>query len=160
MVIAATGHRPHKLNNEYDGVGPHSDYLREEFHKVLTHYSPRKIISGMALGVDMLWAETALQRGISVIAAIPFVGQESRWPQSSADRYRKILLHPLCSYKIISSGGYSPKKMQIRNEWMVDNCDLLVAVWDGSPGGTANCVNYAPAEKIIRILPLTSKYGV
>ena len=33
--------------------------------------------------------------------------------------------------------------MQIRNQWMVDNCELLIAVFDGTSGGTANCVNYA-----------------
>jgi uncharacterized phage-like protein YoqJ len=33
--------------------------------------------------------------------------------------------------------------LQKRNEWMVDHCDLLIAVWDGSEGGTANCVRYA-----------------
>jgi len=30
-----------------------------------------------------------------------------------------------------------------RSEWMVQNCDLLVAYWDGSDGGTGNCVKYA-----------------
>lgn len=26
---------------------------------------------------------------------------------------------------------------------MVDRCDRLIAVWDGSNGGTGNCVKYA-----------------
>jgi uncharacterized phage-like protein YoqJ len=33
--------------------------------------------------------------------------------------------------------------MQDRNIWMVDHCDALIAVWDGTSGGTANCVRYA-----------------
>ena len=33
--------------------------------------------------------------------------------------------------------------MQKRNEYMVDKCDILLAVWDGSAGGTNNCVKYA-----------------
>jgi uncharacterized phage-like protein YoqJ len=33
--------------------------------------------------------------------------------------------------------------MQVRNEWMVDHCNDLLAVWDGSDGGTGNCVRYA-----------------
>ena len=34
--------------------------------------------------------------------------------------------------------------MQKRNEYMVDNCDLLIACWSGvKKGGTYNCVKYA-----------------
>ncbi|WP_188052008.1 hypothetical protein [Azospirillum sp. Sh1] len=33
--------------------------------------------------------------------------------------------------------------MNTRNEWMVDHSDRLLALWDGSQGGTANCVRYA-----------------
>ena len=46
--------------------------------------------------------------------------------------------------------------MNIRNEWMVDRCDTLIAVWDESPtGGTTNCVGYAKQQgkKIITIKP-------
>ncbi len=42
--------------------------------------------------------------------------------------------------------------MQKRNEWMVDNCDMLVAVWDGTDGGTYNCIDYAKRMKKPRIL--------
>jgi predicted Rossmann fold nucleotide-binding protein DprA/Smf involved in DNA uptake len=30
-----------------------------------------------------------------------------------------------------------------RNRWMVDHCDAVIAVWGGSPGGTAQSVRYA-----------------
>ncbi len=45
--------------------------------------------------------------------------------------------------------------MDKRNKWMVDNCDLLIAVWNGTSGGTANCVNYAKSinKQIIIINP-------
>jgi uncharacterized phage-like protein YoqJ len=33
--------------------------------------------------------------------------------------------------------------MQLRNIWMVDHADEVWAFWDGSKGGTANCVKYA-----------------
>jgi uncharacterized phage-like protein YoqJ len=47
----------------------------------------------------------------------------------------------------VSPGGFTSYAMQIRNEWMVDHCDLLVALWDGSPGGTGNCIRYAKRAK-------------
>ena len=45
--------------------------------------------------------------------------------------------------------------MQKRNEYMVDLTDKVIAVWDGSKGGTGNCVRYAEkcGKEIIRILP-------
>ena len=33
--------------------------------------------------------------------------------------------------------------MNLRNKYMVDNSDLLLAVWNGKKGGTANTVKYA-----------------
>mgnify|MGYP000852490524 CR=1 FL=1 len=42
----------------------------------------------------------------------------------------------------------SKKAFDLRNRAMVDDCDLLIAIWDGSPGGTANCVEYA--ERVLR----------
>jgi uncharacterized phage-like protein YoqJ len=50
---------------------------------------------------------------------------------------------------------YSAAKMQIRNEYMVNACDKLIAVWDHTPGGTENCVKYAQSinKDIIYIDP-------
>jgi nucleoside 2-deoxyribosyltransferase len=29
---------------------------------------------------------------------------------------------------------------------MVDNCDTVVAVWNGTSGGTKNCIDYAKKQ--------------
>lgn len=44
--------------------------------------------------------------------------------------------------------SYKGYLMQKRNEYMVDNINELIAVWDGQSGGTANCVNYAKKKGI------------
>lgn len=46
--------------------------------------------------------------------------------------------------------------MQLRNKWMVDKSDIVIAVWDGSEGGTNNCVQYATENKK-RIINLWKK---
>ena len=109
----------------------------------------------MALGIDQWAANIAIKLNIPFIAAIPFVGQESKWPPSSQKIFSS-LLKKASKQIIVSEGGYASDKMQIRNQWMVDNCDLLIAVWDGTQGGTGNCVKYAEAvnKKILRINPL------
>ncbi len=154
MKIAITGHRPNKLNKEYDGKGPMSNWLRGEINKTLDKHNPDTLISGMALGVDMLFAEVAIARGLNLIAAIPCRGQEKVWPQKSQQRYNEILSYSKCS-KVYVSENYSGWAMQKRNEYMVDNADLLIACWDGTAGGTGNCVQYARKvnKEIIRINP-------
>lgn len=142
-ILALTGHRPDKLNKGYNLIGPCSTYLRQELKKILDELKPEKVISGMALGADTLWAEIALESNIPVIAAIPFKGQESKWPLSSQQRYQQILNNSLVTTHVVCEGDYHPYKMQVRNEYMCDEANALVAIWNGSSGGTANCIKYA-----------------
>jgi uncharacterized phage-like protein YoqJ len=109
----------------------------------------------MALGIDQDFARVCIEMRIPFIAAIPFVGQESNWPFESQQRYQEILSYAYCVY-VVSGGGYAAWKMQTRNEWMVDNCDILIAVWDGSSGGTRNCINYA--NKVCRTIHRIEPY--
>lgn len=146
MIIAITGHRPNKLNNEYDLNGPCSSYIRDSIREILLREQPDKIISGMALGVDTIFALMGMELKIPVIAAVPFLKQESKWPYRSQVLYNKILNDPFVETYVVCEGGYAPEKMQIRNEWMVDNSDKLIAVYDGTRGGTGNCVEYARSQ--------------
>jgi hypothetical protein len=39
---------------------------------------------------------------------------------------------------------YEPEKIQIRNEWMVNHVDLILALWNGRKSGDVwNCLAYA-----------------
>jgi len=155
MKIAVTGHRPHKLGNDYAGTSELIYNIKYEIEQIFDTYIPTHLITGMALGIDTVFALLAIQHEIPFTAAIPFIGQEKMWPAQSQENYRKIISHPLCEKVIISEGGYTAYKMQVRNEWMVNRCDILIAVWDGTEGGTANCVKYAMTRpcSIIRINP-------
>jgi uncharacterized phage-like protein YoqJ len=141
MIVAFTGHRPQKLG----GFSlPNPTYIRvcQSIDKALRELKPDKVITGMALGIDQWAASIAYKLKIPYLAAIPFEGQEKAWPTESQRVFR--LLRKLAAEEVIvCEGGYSPGKMQTRNEWMVDHCDTLISVWNGTPGGTANCVNYA-----------------
>jgi len=144
-IIALTGHRPNKLPNKETGYKlPNPTYIHvcQQIEKTLKELKPEKVISGMALGCDMWFANIAHKLGIPFIAAVPFLGQEKAWPEQSQKTYHK-LLKLACEVVIVCEGGYAPAKMQIRNEWMCNHCDILIAVWDGTPGGTGNCVNFA-----------------
>jgi uncharacterized phage-like protein YoqJ len=143
MIIAVTGHRPDKLNREWDMKGPISQKIYTRLEQLVTQIKPTKMITGMALGVDILFANVAINSKIPFIAAVPCYNQEKNWPESSQRLYRRIINDPLCTIKYITEKEYTPSCMQKRNEYMVDNSDVLICVWDGTEGGTYNCVQYA-----------------
>ncbi len=153
--VAVTGHRPDKIGG-YDYYARQRVWLRQQLRTIVMDLMPMYTISGMALGVDQDYAQVSIELAIPFIAALPFVGQEKKWPKSSQDYYN-WLLERADEKVVVSPGEYSAYKMQVRNEWMVDNCDVLIAVWDGSEGGTGNCVRYAqrvkPASQIIYVNP-------
>lgn len=139
MIICGTGHRPTKLG----GYGTEASVRLIKVAKAeLLRLKPARVISGMALGWDTALAQAAVTLNIPFNAYIPFKGQESMWPCKSRNEYRD-LLDMASEYIIVSEGGYDAEKMQVRNEAMVDACDLVLALWDGTSGGTANCVHYA-----------------
>lgn len=139
MIIAATGHRPDKVG----GYGPAADQRRRDLaYNWFAANRPARVISGMALGWDTAVAEAAYNLGIPFVAAVPFEGQESRWPDLSQRTFR-ALLAVAAEVVIVSPGGYSVGAMHARNHWMVDHADKVLALWDGSDGGTAGCVRYA-----------------
>jgi len=151
MKLAITGHRPNKLGNDYDLKSPLTKAIENRLQQIVNELNPTLMISGMALGIDTLWAQLALKNGIDLLAAIPFKGQEITWPEKSQRLYHYIL--DQAKYIVyVSEGSYSAYKMQVRNIWMVEECDKLVAVWDGTSGGTKNCVEYADGKKEIIIV--------
>lgn len=153
-IISFTGHRPPKLGG-YNLPNPTYNFICQKLEAALKELKPVKAISGMALGIDQWSAHLCIKCNIPFIAAIPFINQECKWPKKSQETYKRIL-DKAAEVIIVSEGEYSAQKMQIRNEWMVDNSDKVIAVWDGSPGGTGNCIQYATkvGKEIYRINPL------
>lgn len=145
MIVAVTGHRPEKLGGHRT---PNDTYRRvmEGMDKALLELRPEYVITGMAQGVDQWMAELCYWNGIPFLAAIPFAGFESHWPMPAQMHFRQLLAKASRTH-IVCPGEYSAWKMQQRNMWMVDNCHHLIAVWDGSTGGTKNCVEYAQSQR-------------
>lgn len=143
MIVAGTGHRPDKLGG----------YSQDNFNRLvliaekgLRGLKATKVISGMALGWDQALAQAAINLSIPFIAAIPFTNQDKFWNETS-QAYNKILLSK--AIEVVNVSGmddYRVEYMQKRNEWMVDNCDILLSMFDGSSGGTKNCVQYAQLQ--------------
>lgn len=141
MLIAATGHRPHKTSYEHDS--PLRCWLREQIALQLRILRPLYGVSGMALGWDQDFAEVCIALRIPFIAAVPFVGQDSRWPYPARRFYKELLAQAYEVFVICDGTTDVNSAMTIRNHWMVDHSNVLLAGHNGSPGGTANTVLYA-----------------
>lgn len=139
MIVAGTGHRPDKL-------GGYGYEVRENLNSVamdwLVENKVDKVISGGALGWDQALALAAWDLGIYLIMALPFEEFDSKWPPRTRE-FLKYINKNAQEVVYVCEPGYAPWKMQERNKWMVDRCDLVLALWDGTDGGTANCIKYA-----------------
>lgn len=149
MKISFTGHRPDKLGG-YDWKTNLSRPLVDALKlKLLSHPTLEYCITGMAQGFDQWAAVACLEIGIPFVAYVPFIDQDGVWPQAARGKYR-TLLGKAKQVVVCNGPGFSKWKMQKRNERMVDDSNLLVACWDGTDGGTANCVKYA--QKKLRVV--------
>ena len=103
-------------------------------------------ISGGALGMDMFAAEAVLELKVKypwiVLEMVsPFDTQADRWN----DEYRMRHDRLFATADIVTATGHEYTKacMFRRNRYLVDNADLLLAAYDGQPGGTAMTCEYA-----------------
>lgn len=147
---AFTGRRPSRLpwgNNETD---PRCLVLKDRLAQAVeAAYAAgyRHFLCGMAQGTDLYFCEAVLslrdrRPGVTLEAAVPFVGQADRWPQ--ADRDRRQALLDQCDFETMVQHHYSRGCMARRNRYMVDRASRLIAVYDGQPqGGTFQTLHYA-----------------
>lgn len=131
--------------------------------------TPLEAITGMALGVDLDFADAALDLGIPVVAALPVVDHCARWHGDAQERHARVLQQATRVIQVWKQPGYIctgyAAQMFARNRWMVDQIQqgLLIAVWDGRlRGGTYNCMKEAQKRgvKILRVDPQTMQVGV
>ena len=132
MIMGVTGHRE---------LGHTPEEIRERFLEMILKHKPTKVITGMAIGFDTIVAQVCVEFGIPFIAAVPFENQDSIWPQADRDIYRELLTHA-AEVKLVSPGGFTNWKFLTRNEWIVDNSNILVAYMNEKVGGTAHCYDY------------------
>jgi uncharacterized phage-like protein YoqJ len=118
--------------------------------------SPDVVITGMASGVDLWAAKIAHLHGMKYWCIRPWAGHGAR----VADKHDYEMALKYCDFTVAvhPSVNYPGAWVyQKRNEFMVDNADTVLAIWDGSSGGTANCVQYAikKDKRVLHYNPLS-----
>lgn len=120
-------------------------------HLLNTGSAKAVVLTGMALGFDQDVACACIRAEIPFVACVPFLGQERLWPEAAQVEYQQIL-SKACGTWVgqgrVPGSKYGAKLlMDKRNEYIVDNSDIMIACWDGSNGGTSNCVCYASTQR-------------
>lgn len=106
---------------------------------------------GMAMGFDLLACEMLLDLQkiypqVKVVACIPCPGQSDLFPEREKIRYRELLKR--CNSNVLISLSYTKFCMHMRNRYMVDNADYLLAYCHKPTGGSAGTVKYAQQKGI------------
>lgn len=146
LVCGVTGHRLQRS-------AAYEEWIREAFavvtQKVIKRRPVRRWICGGALGFDQWALEHWLQQrwGASVVVARPFPSQDRRWTFQQQRRYQQLLTSTQRQGgKVVDvhTDGYAIWKLHKRNEWIVDQSDVMFVCWDGQRGGgTWQCMQYA-----------------
>lgn len=145
MILAVTGHRPQTLGSYHADVQARLVRLACAEIKAI---APDVVLTGMALGWDIAVAQACVSLRVPFKAVVPFVGQESVWPRDSQALYRTMLSQAVEKI-VVCDGGYAAWKMKKRNIYLVNNCDMLLALWNGlASGGTFQCVEYADEKGV------------
>ena len=146
---AFTGYRPQKMPFGFDENDPRCidfkhrlyDTIEDLIGKGYAHF-----ISGGAMGMDMFAAEIVLELKdkypwIYLEMASPFDGQADKWTPQYQARHERLFAE--ADKVTATSHEYTKSCMFKRNRYLVDNADLLLAAYDGQPGGTAMTCDYA-----------------
>ena len=100
----------------------------------------------MAKGVDLIAAEIVLRLRerdprLKLICALPYPGFGQHWGGGWTERFLLVLAQADLERTICP--GFSYGAYQARNEWMVRHSALVIAVYNGEPGGTKNTLDFA-----------------
>lgn len=142
-----TGHRPEKLKlSEQKLAALLETEIKRAIASGFTTY-----ITGMAKGVDLIAAEIVLRLRerddrLKLICALPHPGFGQHWGGGWTERFQRVLAQADLSRTICPN--FSRASYQTRNEWMVRHSALVIAVFNGEPGGTKNTLDFAQKSNV------------
>ncbi|MBB3860046.1 hypothetical protein GGQ88_001307 [Novosphingobium hassiacum] len=98
---------------------------------------PPRLVSALAEGADRIAARVALARGMALVAVLPFAADvyEGDFADAAArDEFRQLVAAAQAS--VVLDGEVAARERAYDRAGLVllENVDLLIAVWDGGPG--------------------------
>lgn len=150
-AVCFSGHRPHKLPGHGVPDDKRTLRIKEAIHFTIIRSLKEGyyiFLSGLAEGIDLWASEEVIKMKkfyphIKLVAVKPMPNQG----QNFSDEGKKLLKNALenADYIVCTSEHYSKNCYRIRNEYMVDHSDRLIAFVSGDAvrSGTIQTLNYA-----------------
>lgn len=150
--ITLTGHRPERLRGKEKLV---KEWIAKTLDDLCKEYHVMKGFCGMAQGADQIFGIECVLHDIPLICCFPFE-QNGYHPVVLALMSKSEDVINVGNKYVYKNGNkeFNKKAYYDRDCYMVDNSDILIAVWDGiKNGGTWLTVNHAikTGKKIIYI---------
>lgn len=118
---------------------------------------PLRLVSALAEGTDRIAAEAALAMGERLEVVLPFPPAEyAKDFETAASREEFDSLLGRASSVLVLNGDPTerPGSYEASGYTLLDNCDLIVAVWDGEPGRGRGGTREIIAEAARRAMPV------
>lgn len=132
MLVGVTGHRPERLGTNWPIV---ERWIGDKINEYKEMGEPVSLITGMARGVDQIAARVAVKEGVGVRCYFPFKHNMSDFEKSIIERAETTRFE---------YDKYVPQCYIDRDRRIVDDCDVLLVIWDGvKTGGTYYTYRYA-----------------
>jgi hypothetical protein len=116
-------------------------------------------LSCLAAGSDQLFADVLIDEHLAHEAVIPCAGYESTFGSESLKTFERLLRLAARIHRLPFDAP-SEEAFLAAGKWIVMQCQVLVAVWNGLParglGGTGDVVGLARAERrpLVHINPV------
>jgi hypothetical protein len=144
LIVGVTGHQDL-------GDGRVVKWVRTALAEQIARRRVRRGLSSLAAGTDQIFVEELRSAHIEFEAVIPCDGYEATFSDNATRAKFKGLL--ACAARIHRLPFPMPTEEAFfaAGKWIVSQCDVLFAVWNGLPahglGGTADVVAVAQANR-------------
>ncbi len=150
LNIGVTGHRLNRITQrQLDRLTPQVEPLLSQM-AAAARTPTLALLSGLAEGADRHVALLALEAGYALHAVLPFARETYLRDFTSADsraQFGELLARAEHVAELPGRPGFAAQAYRRAGHALLDESDVLLAVWDGQPaqgaGGTAEVVNEA-----------------
>lgn len=148
-ICAFTGSRPEKMpvlqkpeSTEYQEL---IGRIRNKIIELTERENVTTFLSGVAKGIDLIAAEIVLElaendKRLQLECIVPYRAQANGWSEEYKEQYRSVL--DRSDMVTVLQEKYSRGCLQKRNRYLVEKADLVLAVWNGTKGGTEYTIKY------------------
>ncbi len=165
LSIGVIGHRPNRLpeaarasverriGEMLASLRQAAEATRDRYHAFFADAPARlTLISALAEGADRMAAQAALRDGLTLASALPFpvADYETDFADpASRIEYAELIAKSARTLVLPGDHDADPRDYEAVGRLILDNADIVLAVWDGGPsggrGGTTDLVERAAA---------------